>query len=141
VDDGRYECVAAEDALNPVWSPRGDLIVYAGKQVSGFSTLQAVRPDGERVALPEIKVWVRDERFRFMPDGSGLVYMSGWFAGHNYWLLDMAMMKPRQLTKLSPGATSRTFDISPDGQTIVFDRRQVKSEIVLIELPADAPGE
>ena len=43
-------------------------------------------------------------------------------------------MDMRQLTRLAKGPTIRTFDITPDGKSIVFDRQRVKTEIVLIEL-------
>jgi Tol biopolymer transport system component len=138
IDDGRYEKIIEGDVLDPVWSPRGDLIVYGGKQFAGFLTLEAVRPDGTKVELPEIGVWVRGERFRFLPDGSGLVYMGGWFAAQDFWLLDLSTMESSKLTNLSRSAASmRTFDISPDGKNIVFDHLSVKTEIVLIELAED----
>jgi serine/threonine protein kinase len=135
--DGRYEKIIEGVVLDPVWSPKGDLIVYGGKQLSGFLTLEAVRPNGKVAELPEIKVWVRGERFRFIPDGSGLVYMGGFFSTQDFWLLDLSTMESRKLTNLAKGASMRTFDISPDRQNIVFDRVRVKTEIVLIELADD----
>jgi Tol biopolymer transport system component len=136
-DDGHYEKIIEGDVLDPVWSPRGDLIVYSGRQIAGFSTLEAIQPDGKTIDIPKIKVWVRGERFRFLPDGSGLVYMQGWFAGQDFWLLDFSTMESRRLTNLAKGASMRTFDISQDGNSIVFDRLRVKTEIVLIELAND----
>jgi Tol biopolymer transport system component len=134
IDDGRHEKILEGDVIDPVWSPKGDLIVFGGNQLSGFLTLGAVRSDGTTVKIPEIKVWVRGERFRFLPDGSALVYMGGLWAWHDFWLLDLSTMESRKLTHLVKGPTMRTFDISPDGTSILFDRMRVKTEIVLIEL-------
>jgi hypothetical protein len=43
-------------------------------------------------------------------------------------------MKSRRLTELDSPATMRSFDITPDGQRIVFDRLSEDSDIVLIQL-------
>jgi tricorn protease-like protein len=54
-------------------------------------------------------------------------------AGQDFWLLDLGTMRSRRLTRLSD-AVMRTFDITPDGSRIVFDRLREKSAIVLIDL-------
>ena len=123
-------------ASNPVWSPAGDLIVYAGENVGFFSPLLAVRPDGTPVKLPSIQVLREGVRVRFLPNGSGLVYMQGLPSAQNLWLLDLATMKTRELTRLNNAGTIRSFDISPDGN-IVFDRLRGNSHVVLIDLPGD----
>ena len=122
--------------FNPVWSPGGTLIVYGGVDISGSGPLQAVTPAGEPVELPPIRVSSGGERFRFLPGGTGLIYMQGTFGAQDFWLLDLATMQTRQLTQLSKSDTMRTFDVTPDGQRIVFDRLRQNSDIVLIELPA-----
>jgi Tol biopolymer transport system component len=137
VNGGEPECIAEGEALNPVWSPDGNLIVYAGKQLRAFSPLLAVRPDGTPVEMPAIELLRGGERTRFLPDGSGLVYMRGTRMTQDFWLLDLAKMESRQLTQLGSHYTKRTFDISPDGGTIVFDRMRDNSDIVLIELDRD----
>ena len=134
VDDGAPERIADGEAMNPVWSPDGDLIVYAGAQVNVVSPLMAIRPDGDPVEIPEIEVFRDGERMRFLPDGSGLVYMRGLGPSQDFWILDLATMEDRRLTRLDPSTTMRTFDITPDGQRIVFDRLSLDSDIVLIEL-------
>jgi Tol biopolymer transport system component len=94
-----------------------------------------VHPDGTPVKLPEIKVQREGERARFIPDGGGLVYMLGdTMAGQDFWLLDLGTMRSRRLTQLSSPATMRTFDITPDGTHIVFDRLLGDSQILLIDL-------
>ena len=135
VDGGAPERIADGEPLNPVWSPDGSLIVYAGAQVNLISPMLAVRPDGDPVELPEIEVLRSGERMRFLPNGSGLIYMKGLDTSQqDFWLLDLATMKSRRLTQLDPAAKMRTFDIAPDGQRIVFDRLTEDSDIVLIEL-------
>jgi Tol biopolymer transport system component/predicted Ser/Thr protein kinase len=124
------------EASNPVWSPAGNLIVYAGENVGFFAPLLAVRPDGTPVKLPAIELLREGVRARFLPNGSGLVYLQGLPAAQNLWLLDLATMKSRQLTHLDNAGIIRSFDVSPDGN-IVFDRQRGNSHVVLIDLPGD----
>jgi len=129
--------LAQGEALNPVWSPRGDLIAYTGVQVNAGMSIRGVDPDGRSVSLGDIQVMVMrgGERYRFLPDGSGLVCMQGLNTVQDFLLLDLATMKRRVLADLKDTATMRTFDVSPDGTSIVFDREWPNSDIVLIELP------
>jgi hypothetical protein len=69
-----------------------------------------------------------------MPDGSGLVVMQGKQPAQDFVLLDLETMKQRVLTRFDASSAMRTFDITPDGKGIVFDRSDEKSDIVLIEL-------
>jgi Tol biopolymer transport system component len=55
--------------------------------------------------------------------------------GLDFWLLDFATKQSRQLTRFSNHGILRTFDITPDGKYIVFDRSRQNSDIVLIDLP------
>ena len=121
-------------ALNPVWSPDGSLIVYAGTNVSTFAPLLAVRPDGTSVELPPISLRRLGEHVRFAPDSKSVIYMQGLLASQDFWLLDLASMKSRPLTKLQNRAAMRTFDITPDGKQIVFDRLRENSQVVMIDL-------
>jgi Tol biopolymer transport system component len=124
-------------ALNPVWSPDGSLIVYAGTNVSSFAPLLAVRPDGTSIALPHISLRRLGEHVRFSPDGKSLIYMQGLLASQDFWLLDLASMKSRPLTRLQNRAAMRTFDVTSDGKQIVFDRLRENSQVVMIDLPKE----
>ena len=53
----------------------------------------------------------------------------------DFWLLDLATSKVRQLTDLSDRGYLNAFDITPDGKHLVFDRSRQNSDIVLIDLP------
>ena len=135
VDGGSPVRIATGPYLDPVWSPRGDLIVYSGPQVFTLAPLLAVHPDGTPAKLPEIKVQREGERARFLPDGTALVYMLGnTLAEQDFWLLDLGTMHSRRLTQLSSSAVMRAFDITPDGKRIVFDRLTEDSDIFLIDL-------
>jgi Tol biopolymer transport system component len=61
--------------------------------------------------------------------------MQGPDGTRDFWLLDLATNTSRQLTRFSDPATMSTFDISPDGSQIVFDRLRENSDIRLIDLP------
>jgi Tol biopolymer transport system component len=141
VNGGAPVRILDEEAFNPVWSPNGNLIVYAGRQVNAVSPLLAVHPDGAPVEPPNIELLRMGERVRFLPDGGGLFYMQGFRPSQDFWLLDLTTMERRPLTQLDDTATMRTFDITPDGTEIVFDRLRENSDIVLIELRGGPPAE
>jgi len=140
VDGGSPVRIATGQCLNPVWSPRGELIVYSGTQVFTLTPLLAVHSDGTPAKLPEVKTQRDGERARFLPNGAGLVYMVGsTVAGQDFWLLDLGTMRSRRLTHLRSADVMRTFDITPDGKRIVFDRLRENSNILLIDLAMNEP--
>jgi serine/threonine protein kinase/Tol biopolymer transport system component len=130
-DGGLPRRLVPGQAFNPVWSPTGDLIVYADI-VGGQVPVLAVKPDGSPLSLPTVQV--RPGGYRFTPDGKGLVYLPH-LRSTDFWLLDLASGKTRQLTRLANRGAVRAFDITPDGAHIVFDRLRENSDVVLIELP------
>ena len=133
-DDRAGELVKLADgeAMNPVWSPDGQIIVYAGPFANGQASLFAVRPDRSPVGFPSLRV--SPGGYRFLRDGSGLVYLPR-PESLDFWLFDVKGQQHRQLARLSQQGTIRRFDITPDGTHIVFDRVRQNSDIVLIERP------
>jgi WD40 repeat protein len=125
--------LAVVPGLDPVWSPSGDLIVYAGPIVAAESSLLAVRPDGAPVELPPIRLRGQGERCRFLPGGKALVFMQGDWPSQDFWLLDLVSKSRRPLTRLMNKGVMRTFDVTPDGKAIVFDRLRENGDIVLID--------
>ena len=139
VNGGAPIRLVAGPAANPVWSPDGSLIVYAGALATGQEApLLGVRPDGAPVELPPLHV--RPGGHRFLPNGRGLVYLPR-SDSLDFWVMDLATKKSRQLTRLGGQAhTGRFditpgFDITPDGKQIVFDRARENADVVLIDLP------
>ncbi len=133
-------------ATDPVWSPNGDFIVYAG-EFSGGTTrtpasgapLKAVRRDGTNYDLPRVvgasgtgqDLLVSPGNYRFQ-DQTHLVYRPR-PESLDFWVFDLVSGKQTQLTQLGNKGTLRAFDITPDGKHIVFDRVRQNSDIVLIE--------
>ena len=87
-----------------------------------------------RLRADSLPVRARPGGYRFLPDGTGLVYLP-FIPALDFWLIDFATKTPRQLTRLSNRGALGTFDITADGKAIVFDRTRENSDIVLIELP------
>jgi serine/threonine protein kinase/Tol biopolymer transport system component len=135
VDGGAPVKLVPGEARNPVWSPKGDFIVYATPfaGAGGRDALRGVRPDGTPVQMPEVRVRLGGAH-RFLRTGAGLVYLPG-IETKDFWLVDLATNKLRQLTQLSDRGYLNTFDITPDGQHLVFDRSRQNSDVVLIEVP------
>ena len=134
MDRGAPVRLIAGTARDPVWSPSGDLIVYTGANVSVAAPLLAIRADGTNVELPEIRVRVEGKRYRFVPNGLALVYAQGPFPAQDFWLLDLATKKARQLTRFKNSGATQSFDVTADGKQIVFDRLRGNSDVVLIDL-------
>jgi Tol biopolymer transport system component len=120
---------------NPVWSPDGGFIVYSEGKASGTVQVRAVTPEKVAHPLPELSVANWGERYRFLPDGKALVVQQGALWRQNFWLLDLATGRRRQLTDLGPEFRMQSFDVSPDGKQILFDRFRENSDVVLIDLP------
>jgi serine/threonine protein kinase/Tol biopolymer transport system component len=135
VDGSAPVRLVADEAVNPVWSPKGDLIVYAVPfgGAGGRNLLRAVRPDGTSVQMPDVRVR-RGGAHRFLRNGAGLVYLQG-PESKDFWLLDLTTNKTRVLTNLSDRGYLNHFDITPDGNYLVFDRSRQNSDVVLIDLP------
>jgi Tol biopolymer transport system component len=120
---------------NPVWSPDGRFILYSEGQGSATVQLQGVTPDRRPFPLPQVWVGNTGDRYRFLPDGKSLVVSLGALWLQNFVLLDLETGKQRPLTNLSRQVLMRSFDVSPDGKQILFDRYRQNSDIVLIDLP------
>jgi len=135
VDGGSPVPVTDGLALNPVWSPDGSLIVYSVPDLGASFPIRAVTPDGAARPLPELFALNGGDRYRFLPDGRGLVVMQGAWRQQDFWLLDLATNKLRRLTELKGGYATTAFDVSRDGRQILFDRARENSDIVLITLP------
>ncbi len=121
--------------MDPVWSPDGKFIVYSEKGDGPVAVLKAINPEGQPIPLPETKIVWGGNRYRFLPGAKALVLMLSQGRGYDFWRLDLADRSLRRLTDLRPGFEMRSFDVSPDGKQILFDRYRDNADVVLIDLP------
>ena len=123
VDGGTPQRLMTCMRTNPVWSPDGALIVYTGPVVGPVGSLVTVHADGTPGDALNIQVRVGTEHYRFMPERPQLVYIPtpDQVSSEYFWLLDLPSKKARRLSSVNSGST-RTFDITPDGTQITFDR-------------------
>ena len=133
-DNGAPRAVSTEYSIDPVWSPDGAFIVFSGRQLGPGFPVQAVTPEGKPVPLPPLTL-SRGDRFRFLPGGGALVLLKKEGSRRDFWLFDLATGSQRRLTDFGAEYAIQDFDVSADGQEIVFDRVKGASDIVLIELP------
>jgi Tol biopolymer transport system component len=124
--------LASGQVINPICSPDGSLIVYGGPTVGGRVPLLGVRPDGTKVDLPNVTARLGGG-YRFVSN-TKIVYLERG-QSTDFTMLDLTSRTTRPLTHLSDQGALRTFDITPDGKQIVFDRSRANSDIYLIELP------
>jgi Tol biopolymer transport system component len=132
--DGAASPLVREYALDPVWSPGGDLLVYSGADVGTTFPVKAISAAGEPRAIPALTLTRGSRRLRFLPGRRALVAMRGEIRHKDLWLFDLDTGAERRITELPPGFDVRDFDISPDGREIVLERVEEHSDIVLIDL-------
>jgi Tol biopolymer transport system component len=121
-------------AVDPVWSPSGDFLVFSGADVGTNFQVGAVNADGTPRALPLLLLSRGSRRLDFMGEDR-LVLLRGNLSHKELWVVDLTSGAERQLTALGPGPMIRDFDISYDGRELVFDQVREESDIILIDLP------
>jgi len=124
-----------EPGTNPVWSPDGQFVVYAGVEVGTRFSLKAATAKGKPYGIPEISLSRGSGRFSFLPGQPILVVLEGEFWHKNFWSVDLMTGKRRQLTNFDREFLINDFDISPDGKDIVFGRLKESSNVILIDFP------
>jgi Tol biopolymer transport system component len=65
--------------------------------------------------------------------------MRGDWKDQQFYMIDLATGQERRLSNVKSGFTTRSFDISPDGTQIVFDRVHENADLVLIDLKPSSP--
>jgi Tol biopolymer transport system component len=135
VDDGSAVSMVPEYSINPAWSPDGSFLVYGGAQVGTRFPLKAITAEGKPYSLPQLILDLGAGGFSFASPSS-LVFLKGGIFDKNLWIKDLKTGAERQLTNFSRELViNEDFNVSPDGQEIVFSRQKQNSNITLIDLP------
>ena len=134
VDGGSPIRLLDTESSWPMWSPDGQMIVYAGPNIGGARAVFAMTPEGEPLPFPQLSVILKMDGYRFLPDGKSMVVLQSVAPRQAFWLLDLASGERRQLTDLQSGFEIQSFDVTPDGRQIIFDRIRANADVVLIEL-------
>jgi len=127
------------DLTNPVVSPRDGMIFYGRLERGGNSILQGLldgTPVDFGVSISMFTVFPHN--YRVLPDGSGVVYIRGPRSTPEFMLFDINTRRITQLTRINSKTSFgelRGFDIAADGKSIIFDRVQENSDIVVIKRP------
>jgi len=135
LDGGPPIQLVGEQVANPVWSPDGRFLIYSGAEVGTTFPLKAVNADGKPYGIPELILSRGANRFAFLPGRPVLAVLKGDVWHKNFWLIDLVTGQQRQLTNFSREFLISDFDISPDGQEIIFGRLKENSNVILIDLP------
>jgi Tol biopolymer transport system component len=118
------------------WGPTpalADQIIYSSNADEEGSTVQRIREGGTH---PGTKLHVFSEvgsqllaDLHWLPDGSGFLYTFPDYAYElaNIFRYDFATKRATRLTNFE-GEYARSFDISPDGEWIVFERAKKLDE-------------
>jgi len=128
-------------SYNPIWSPDGRFIVYSEPLQGSVFLTKAITPDKMPVPMPDIRVdYTSATPYRFMPGpgSNSLIFgKEGAFIGGvgNFHIADLKTGEVRQLTDMKNHFLTRSFDITPDGKQIIFDRLRDNSDIAIIDLP------
>jgi Tol biopolymer transport system component len=137
LDGGTAIPLTRDYSVDPVWWPGANAVVYSGADVgTTFPVLSAALDGGAARPLPPITLSRGARRMVFLPGTRSLVVLKGDISHKNLWAVDVGNGQERQLTDFPPGFELSDFDVSPDGNEVVVEQVQERSEIVLIERQA-----
>jgi Tol biopolymer transport system component len=134
--DGRSPVVFVQEySVDPAWAPDGRFVVYSGPDIGTTFSVKAVTAQATAYPLPALTLTRGTRHLALLRGERALVFLRGDIQHKNLWLINLETGTERQLTNVTPDFNIRNFDISPDGQEVVLERVQERSDVVLLDLP------
>ena len=127
------EQLIAEYSLDPSWSPDGKFLLYSGADVGTTFPLRAASADGRAYPMRSLVLTRGARRVVFFRDSHTLLVLRGTMEHKDFWLVDLDSGAEHPLASLPDDFTIGDFDVASDGRSIVFDRVQANSDLVLID--------
>jgi Tol biopolymer transport system component len=124
-----------EYSVDPAWTPDGQFVVYSGPDIGTAFSVKASAASAAAHPLPDLTLTRGARHLAFLLGGKKLAVLRGEINHKNLWLLDMETGAGQQLTNLPADFDVRDFDVSPDGNEVVLERVQERSDLMLMDLP------
>ena len=143
-DGGGAALVVAGNAIEPEVSPDGAHVAFVADEGTQKAALRVARiSDGAVVFEIELPAWntgggVDQGRSRWLPDGSGLVYVMREGANSGVYLIPFApgaapAGQPRRVAWLAPDLDAESMGVTPDGATLVVSFREQLQDLMLAD--------
>jgi Tol biopolymer transport system component len=134
--DGHAPTVFLQEySTDPTWSPDGRFVVYSGPDIGTKFSVKAATAESAPHPLPALTLSRGSRHLAFLAGGPSLVLMRGEIQHKDLWLVDLETGAERQLTHLASDFNITDFDFSPDGNQVILEREQERSNIMLLKLP------
>ncbi len=119
----------------PAWSPNGQRLAFIREE--GASSEAWVIPADGGTPARRVTDGARARCVRFEPDGRALL-VSGWWGGRSVTLMRVPVegARPEPLPhpiELGDTSDAILFNLSPDGRWVVFDERQSRGHVWVLE--------
>jgi Tol biopolymer transport system component len=121
-------------ALDPTWSPDGTFAVYSGPDIGTTFELKAATPDGAPRAIAPLVLTRGARHVVFLHGAETLLVLRGDMQHKDLWAVDLTTGASRQLTHFAPDFLISDFEVAANGQELIVERQQERSELVLIEV-------
>jgi Tol biopolymer transport system component/tRNA A-37 threonylcarbamoyl transferase component Bud32 len=142
IETGEAARIVDDYALDPVWAPQGDFLVYSGMDPGTAFPVKAITPAGQPYSIPKLSLsrggalgvtQVGARRMRFLPGQTALIVLRGDIQDRNLWARDLTSESWRQVTNFGRDVVIGDFDVSAEGTAVVLERVEEHSDIVVID--------